>query len=485
MPAGHQVDGLEGERYDLVEPGQRAVVAAGGGGGHGNKRFADLDPAGAAVRRERGSRASSGWIELRLRLLADAGLVGLPNAGKSSLLGRLTRAAPKVADYPFTTIDPVLGTLEADDRQLVLADIPGLIEGAAEGAGLGDEFLAHVERCRALRARRRDGAAGGRARPGARLRDRPRRAGGVRRRARPRCPSWSCSRSATCCRASEVEAAAGGVARSGSASDVLGVLAVSSATGEGLDELRAAILAAVPSRTRADPAGGRPRPGGRAGEFEAEHITYRPGRRAGLRGRARGRRRLPGPRPRGRAARRAATTSPTTRRSPTSSSGCARSASSRRSRSAGFEPGDEVRIGEEAFELDPRLTRLTLAPTGRPPFLHSPPMTVVAKLGSSIVAAEDGELRADVLDAVCAQVAELHAGGENVALVTSGAIALRDAADGAARARPQRDRRAPGRLGGRAGHAVPRLRGAARGARRARRAGAADLVRPRRRGCTT
>src|SRR6188472_3004211 len=149
VPPGTQVDGLEGRRYDLVEPGQRAVVAAGGLGGHGNKRFASSTRQAPRFA-EKGLEGESGWIELRLKLLADAGLIGQPNAGKSSLLGRLTRAAPKVAEYPFTTVEPVLGTLDSDERQLVLADIPGLIEGAARGAGLGHEFLAHVERCRAL-----------------------------------------------------------------------------------------------------------------------------------------------------------------------------------------------------------------------------------------------------------------------------------------------------------------------------------------------
>jgi GTP-binding protein len=139
----------DGTRYDLVRGGQRAVVARGGSGGRGNKRFAG--PTHQTPRfAERGLPGEETWLELRLKLLADIGLIGLPNAGKSSLLARLTRAHPKVADYPFTTLSPVLGTLQTDTRQLVVADIPGLIEGASDGAGLGHEFLAHVERTRLL-----------------------------------------------------------------------------------------------------------------------------------------------------------------------------------------------------------------------------------------------------------------------------------------------------------------------------------------------
>src|SRR3954453_22526379 len=150
VPPGTTVSDPERQaRWDLTAPRQRGVVARGGLGGRGNARFK------SATRQtprfaERGLAGEEGWIELRLRLLADAGLIGLPNAGKSSLLARITRAQPKVADYPFTTLEPVLGTIEVGERQVVVADIPGLIEGASTGAGLGHEFLAHVERTRLL-----------------------------------------------------------------------------------------------------------------------------------------------------------------------------------------------------------------------------------------------------------------------------------------------------------------------------------------------
>ncbi len=149
VPPGTTVDRWDGARFELTRPGQEVRIAQGGPGGRGNKQFASATRQAPRLA-ERGLPGEEGMVDLQLRLLADVGLVGLPNAGKSSLLARLTRAQPKVAAYPFTTLEPVLGTFEANDRQLVIADIPGLIEGASGGAGLGHDFLAHVERCRVL-----------------------------------------------------------------------------------------------------------------------------------------------------------------------------------------------------------------------------------------------------------------------------------------------------------------------------------------------
>jgi GTP-binding protein len=150
VPVGTQVLDADGNLVaDLTGPGARIVLAGGGPGGRGNKRFATSTRQTPRFA-ETGLPGAAADFELRLKLLADAALVGLPNAGKSSLLRLISNAKPKVAEYPFTTIQPVLGTVDSDERQLVVADVPGLIEGASEGAGLGHEFLAHLERARVL-----------------------------------------------------------------------------------------------------------------------------------------------------------------------------------------------------------------------------------------------------------------------------------------------------------------------------------------------
>jgi GTPase len=267
VPPGTVVSGLDGSETELLENGQRVVVARGGSGGHGNKRFA-TSTRQAPRFAEQGLEGEEGEIELRLKLLADVGLIGLPNAGKSSLLARLTRADPKVADYPFTTLEPNLGTIELDDRQLVIADIPGLIEGAAEGAGLGHEFLAHLERCRLLVHLVEVAPAEGEpesnypavrselAGYGAGLDELPEIVSLSKidlipdEEAERLVSEW----------------------RERHGSDAVAVLGISAATGAGLDELVRAIFTALPDQ--AAPA--------RRGDFEAEHRVYRPGEAEGF-----------------------------------------------------------------------------------------------------------------------------------------------------------------------------------------------------------
>lgn len=151
VPVGTEVVAEDGETVivDMVEPGQRFLIAKGGDGGRGNMQFkGSVNQAPRYA--EPGWPGEEMWVWLRLKVIADVGLIGQPNAGKSTFLSVVTKARPKIADYPFTTLHPNLGVAWVDDYEMVIADIPGLIEGAHEGVGLGDRFLKHVERCAAF-----------------------------------------------------------------------------------------------------------------------------------------------------------------------------------------------------------------------------------------------------------------------------------------------------------------------------------------------
>ena len=386
-----------------------------------------LDPAGAALRRARDRRGSG--LD---RAAAETACRRRPDrpAERGQVLA--ARAAhPGGAEggrLPVHDARAGLGTIEDEDRQAVLADIPGLIEGAAEGDGLGHEFLAHVERCSMLVHLVDLAPLEGDPPPSTRPCGpsfRPTEAGSTR------CQSCSCSPSATCFRRGGRGRGRGLAERLGSR--VLGVLAVSSATGEGLEELRHGSWPSCPTPPPPTEAAAR-RAGG-----DSRSSTASTGRARAATGSS---------------ARRTAPSG-----SPAGGSSCSSSATTSQRggarlprgapreigvvaalRAAGFEPGDDVRVGEHEFELHLGLRQLTRrrgiwrgrlmalpswsrCTRARDGYTLAGPMTLVVKLGSSIVAADDGELRADVLDSVCEQVAALERGGERVVMVTSGAIA--------------------------------------------------------------
>jgi GTP-binding protein len=255
VPVGTQVVDETGRLVaDLSSPHARAVVARGGQGGRGNRRFA------TATRQtprfaETGLPGEELNLELHLKLLADAALVGLPNAGKSSLLARISNARPKVAEYPFTTLAPVLGTVDSPTgRQLTVADVPGLIEGASEGVGLGHEFLAHLERARLL-VHVIDAAAGDPAERFATI-DRELERYGAALEQRPQAIVLN-----------KIDLVAAPPVLEVDDPRIRGVFAVSCATGAGIPEFRRALFDLCP----AEPA---PLPGDR--DDLADFLVYRP-----------------------------------------------------------------------------------------------------------------------------------------------------------------------------------------------------------------
>jgi GTP-binding protein len=311
VPVGTQVFDADGRLVaDLAHPEARVTVAHGGLGGFGNRRFATPTEQAPRVA-EVGQPGEERSLELRLKLLADAALLGFPNAGKSSLLRRLSNAKPKVAEYPFTTLAPVLGTVEAPDgRQLTVADVPGLLEGASEGVGLGDEFLAHLERARLFlhvidaqedaverfRAIDRELAA-----YGAGLAARPQIVVLNKIDVVPEPPDFPLDDPR-----------------------VVGVVRVSAVTGAGINELECTLFEVIPEESREE----------RASEGElADFLVYRPepARRRPLRIlRADGGYRVTGPA--------AATMQPAELREAL--------------RAAGAKPGDPVTVGERTFALE-------------------------------------------------------------------------------------------------------------------------------------
>jgi len=257
VPVGTQVRVRETEELlaDLAHPGAAVTVARGGAGGAGNRHY-------ATARRRAPETAQVGepgdelWLELRLKLVADAALLGFPNAGKSSLLRRISNARPRVADYPFTTIEPVLGTVEAaDGRQLTVADVPGLLEGASTGVGLGHEFLAHLERSRLLIHLVEAGGDGEELAGRRAAIDRELRLHGGGLAERPQLVVLS--------KVDLLEPAARPDAVAAAGAE----LSCSSATGEGIERLRDALFAALPAEI----------PDGPAAEPElADYLVYRP-----------------------------------------------------------------------------------------------------------------------------------------------------------------------------------------------------------------